>query len=185
MVAGASAAFMIVAGPAVIRILYDDRYEAAGWMTRLLSIAVWFQVLEALTNNVQLVSQGNRSLALSNFARLAFVCVSLPLALSWGGAVAGVALIACADIPRYLVAAWAVRRSGLHVLRQDLHASMILATTVLAGLALDRATRDALGPLAALLGAMVAAGAWVLVRRRDLASMVADVRQRLRARPAS
>lgn len=58
--------------PAFFRYLYDERYHGAGWMARLLMIAVWFQLLHTIAARVMLAIGDSRSLAISNVLRLAF-----------------------------------------------------------------------------------------------------------------
>jgi O-antigen/teichoic acid export membrane protein len=173
LVGGSLTALMVLAGPALVETMYDDRYADAGWMTRLLAVSTWFGVLDVLTNNVQLARLDTKWFAAAGIARVVFVATALPLALTHAGPLAGVCVIALADVPRYAVAVVGAARNGLHVLRTDLRLTFALASTILLGLGVEGAARELPGSLPALLGTIVGVLSWIALRRDDLGRVVA------------
>lgn len=109
---GGVAGTLLVAGPWVVRLLYDERYHAAGWMLQCLGLsllAMGHQVVEQLMfarGQPGWVSANN---ALRTLGLLVFVPGGLALA-GQAGAIAGVVLSQFASWPLSL---WFKRRQGL------------------------------------------------------------------------
>lgn len=93
MLLGGGAA-LAVSGPALIRLIYDHRYEDTGWMVSILAIGVMgmrFQVIEQCYLALGLP----RLMTLANVLRIVALVLLVPLAHSHfglGGAVWGIAL---------------------------------------------------------------------------------------------
>jgi O-antigen/teichoic acid export membrane protein len=102
-----------------IRILYDPRYYAAGWMLFLLLIGAWFSVLSNL-NEAVLLGFGQPAYGtFANGIRLSCLAVGLPLGyLSFGLAGAVVAVI-IGELSRYTSVLFGQRRVGLSFVGQD------------------------------------------------------------------
>jgi O-antigen/teichoic acid export membrane protein len=79
-----AAAAMVVAGPALVRVLYDDRYAGAGWMLQVLSLALL--AVPSRVHAMCLLSVGDAR-AHSNvvMARLVTVLVGVPIGFHLAG----------------------------------------------------------------------------------------------------
>jgi len=124
------AAVVLIAGPALIDVIYDPRYHDAGWMLMVLSagvIGVRYQVVEMGYLAVGKTKYGT----LANLLRLTALVLGLFLGQRlWGlpGAIAGVALSQYAAWP---LAIWFKRK--MHAL--SWRAEALLIPSVVAGLA--------------------------------------------------
>jgi O-antigen/teichoic acid export membrane protein len=85
-----------------IKILYDERYQAAAWMLSVLIMGSWFSIL-AFINESTLLGLGKPSYsAISNGLKFAFLLISLPLCVTFYGLIGGVMAVALADLFRYV-----------------------------------------------------------------------------------
>lgn len=129
---------VLVAGPSAVKMLYDKRYQDAGLLLQLLALGVWFQVLEC-TNGALLLAMGESAVvALGNVAKLASMAVMIPIGFHlWGihGAILG---LGAADLGRYLVLAFAVRRRGMGCIGMDLLLTVVVAVATIASMLLLR-----------------------------------------------
>ena len=162
-------------GPQIVDILYDNRYLEAGWMLQILTVATWFQVLEAANGATLLAVAKPARVAAGNFAKVLGMAVLLPVGFfffGFGGALIGYAL---SDLGRYAVSFAAVRELGFRTGRSDL---IFTCTTALGGglgwLAAASASGWISGPFASLVaGSLVAVLVWspaLLLAARDAAS---------------
>lgn len=102
-----------------IRILYDERYQAASWMLPVLFIGSWFSMLAHL-NEATLLSLGKPSYnAISNTFKFIFVLIGLPLSVKFFGLLGGITIIALADLCRYVPGLIGVRRAQFSFGVQD------------------------------------------------------------------
>ena len=86
----------------IIKILYDQRYQAAGWMLPILLVGSWFAIL-ANVNESTLLGLGKPVYnAIGNGLKFAFIVISLPLSVKFYGLLGGVTVIALADLCRYV-----------------------------------------------------------------------------------
>jgi O-antigen/teichoic acid export membrane protein len=106
--------------PAFFTYLYDPRYHAAGWMTQLLMVKLWFYMLHEIASRTLLAVGDSRSLALGNAVRL--VATVIGCASGWAiGGFPGLVLGAGAGaFAGYLTVSLAARAQGLFLLRGDL-----------------------------------------------------------------
>jgi O-antigen/teichoic acid export membrane protein len=107
-------------GDLLIDALYDDRYRDAQWILRVGSLSLWPMALTQSTSNVMLAAGKPRFFVLGSAARLLSLAVLLPLASSTGGLAGTVALIAFADVFRYVGLAFGARVTGVLRWRDDL-----------------------------------------------------------------
>lgn len=123
---------MGVAGAdAVIDLLYDQRYQAAGLILTILLVGAWFSVLSALADAIILGVGAPSGVALGNAVKLVWTIAMLPLALTRGGMAEAVAVLAAADVLRYAALTYGKRRNGLNFLRQDIAFTMLFVVTAL------------------------------------------------------
>jgi O-antigen/teichoic acid export membrane protein len=100
----ASIGFSLFAATAdlVIRILYDERYQAAGWMLPILIVGAWFAILANLNESTLMgLGRPNYS-AFGNSAKFAFLVVGLLLIVTPFGVLGGVFVVAVSDLCRYV-----------------------------------------------------------------------------------
>lgn len=84
-----------------IDLLYDHRYQAAGWMLEILLLGSWFSMLAGL-NESKLLGLGKPSYsAVSNGTKFGFLLIGLPIAFKLSGLPGCVIVIALADVARY------------------------------------------------------------------------------------
>ena len=134
LLAGACAvSVLVVSADVVVRLLYDQRYQAAGWMLSLLAAGLWPTIVTA-TSEMCLWALGKTgAVALNSGLRVVALCVLVPIGYwRWGlpGLVLAVSLIEWA---RYLGAAVALARERISFIRQDAIATFAMLA-VLAGL---------------------------------------------------
>jgi O-antigen/teichoic acid export membrane protein len=103
-----------------IRILYDQRYQAATWILPVLIIGSWFSIM-ANVNEATLLGLGKPSYAAtSNSSKLILLLIGLPLSVSSSGLLGGVVVIALADMSRYVPILIGQRRESFSFGMQDL-----------------------------------------------------------------
>lgn len=165
---------LIACGPSLIQILYDHRYEQAGWILQYLAVAGWFQVLDSI-NRATLLAQGRMNwMAASNAVKLAGLAVLLPLGLRFGGFPGALAALALSDVLKYGTSAVGTAVGGLRGAGQDLLLTGLIAgvsyASILGGRTLGAVLQANLGVFlgAALVagGMWGAAGLWYLQRAR-------------------
>jgi O-antigen/teichoic acid export membrane protein len=120
LLAGWMIAGLAGGGPAAVRLLYDQRYDQAGWIVQLLALASWFTVLES-TNGAALLARGQAHWTAANgAAKLLGMLALIPLGYALGGFPGAVAGLALSEVIKYAVSAFAVARAGLQGWPQDL-----------------------------------------------------------------
>jgi O-antigen/teichoic acid export membrane protein len=103
-----------------IRLLYDPRYSEAGAILPILCVGVWFGILTATNDSILMGCSRPAYPAISNAAKLATYVVGVPLAFTFYGFIAAVAVISVGEIVKY-VALWILsHKEHLHFGRDDL-----------------------------------------------------------------
>jgi O-antigen/teichoic acid export membrane protein len=103
-----------------IKILYDDRYQAAGWMLPILIIGSWFSILASLNESI-LIGLGKPAYgAISNGLKFAFLLIGLPLGVKCCGLFGGVIVVALANVSRYIPVLVGQKRERFSFIAQDL-----------------------------------------------------------------
>jgi O-antigen/teichoic acid export membrane protein len=177
---------LIACGPFLIRVLYDRRYDEAGWILQFLAAGAWFQILES-TNSAALLAQGRVTwMAGGSGTKLAGMMLLLPLGFHLGGFPGALAGLLVSQFVMYAVSAAGATRAGLAVVGHDLAFTAGVAAVAgagwLAGHLLAGRLHANLAGLAGALAVMavvwVPAGLWYLrreeafdaIRRRFLGS---------------
>ncbi len=162
---------LLVCGPELIELLYDDRYLEAGWMLQLLAIATWVQIPQASSGSLMMAFGQPRWIAIANGVKFAGFVICLPVGWMLFGTVGAIAGLAGAELFRYVTLAIAVRIQKFPVLRADATVTLLLAVVGLVGLQvtgwLDDAGHGALVRMAAgivVIAALWAAGAAALLK---------------------
>ena len=100
----ASIGFSLFAATAdlAIRVLYDQRYQAASWMLPILVIGAWFAILANLNESTLMgLGRPNYS-AFANSAKFGFLLISLLLIVTHFGVLGAVFVVAASDLCRYV-----------------------------------------------------------------------------------
>lgn len=104
----------------LVGLLYDERYHAAKWMAPVFALGLWPRAL-ASTVAPGLMGIGKPQFhTYGSAARIVFILVALPLSFHQWGLVGAVITVAMADLPRYLIMCYGLRREGLLSMRKDL-----------------------------------------------------------------
>ena len=136
---GLLATGMVVAGPTAIRCLYDTRYAEAGQYLQLLTVAVWFTMLQSTSERVLMVRGKTRKMAVAQVAKLILLPVLLLVGFRLGGLGGMILGFASAEAGRYALITCYLHREGFSVLLCDVVFSVLVVA--FAGIVL------AVGPL--------------------------------------
>ena len=131
-----SAAFgcsLLVAGAdLVIKILYDQRYHAAGWMLPILALGSWFAILASLNESTLLGLGAPSYMAASNSLKFILLVIGLPVSLNTLGLVGAIVTLSLVEASRYVPIFIGQRRHHFSYGRQDL--SITIAMFLMVGL---------------------------------------------------
>jgi len=110
---GACVSFLILNGPWIISLLYDPRYEDAGWILQIASIGAWFIILEACPG-LMLLSMGHpRWLTVASASKILVMAAVMPPAYHFFGFQGALLAVSGVEAVRYAVTSARVRREGL------------------------------------------------------------------------
>jgi O-antigen/teichoic acid export membrane protein len=128
---------LTVVGPAVVNLLYDPRYAAAGWMLQVLAIRV-AMLSFVVPCETCLFSMGRTRFGLyQNIARLAWVAVGVPVGWNVAGLSGLVVAVGLSELPSFFVLWPALARSGVLRLPREALAMGMFASGVAVGLGLE------------------------------------------------
>ena len=120
-------------GAVAIRLIYDARYDDAGWMVQLLALAGWFATPEA-ANTAAILALGKPMwLVVGNAAKLVGMITLIPLGFHFGDFPGALAGYVASELFRYAFSSIALRRLGLTAWRQDIGYSAAVAVASVAG----------------------------------------------------
>jgi O-antigen/teichoic acid export membrane protein len=107
-----------------IKIVYDQRYQAAGWILPILIIGSWFSII-ANVNESTLLGLGKPSYgAISNSLKFAFLLIGVPLGVKLYGLIGVIVIVASSDLCRYIPIFIGQRRGELSFGRQDIFTTL-------------------------------------------------------------
>jgi O-antigen/teichoic acid export membrane protein len=109
-----------------IKVLFDERYASAGWMTSVLVIGGWFSLLCTLNETTLLGFGKSVYAAAGNGVKFLWLAGSIPLSLAHYGMIGAVLAIAIADIWRYFAILAGQVREEFSFLVQDIGATLLL-----------------------------------------------------------
>lgn len=115
----------------VILILYDDRYIAAAFMLPILMAGAWFSILSTMGESFMLGIGKSVHSAQANMAKLLWLVIAVPLALTYSGFAAALCAIAVADLFRYVSLSFSQWKEGLSFLKQDFALLALFALLVM------------------------------------------------------
>jgi O-antigen/teichoic acid export membrane protein len=85
-----------------VKMLYDQRYQAAAWMLPLLTIGLWFSIICSI-NETTLLGFGKPQYgAIANILKFVYLLTALPLSFMEYGGLGAVVVVAVSDLSRYL-----------------------------------------------------------------------------------
>jgi O-antigen/teichoic acid export membrane protein len=104
----------------LIKVLYDERYQAATWMLPVLLVGSWFAIITNF-NESTLLGLGKPSYgAISNSSKFVFLLVGLPVSVALFGLLGGFVVLVLADLFRYVPILIGQRRERFSFGMQDL-----------------------------------------------------------------
>ena len=130
LLAAVAIAGFVAMSDRLITIMYDARYHDAAYMLPVLAVGVWFTILATIAESVLLGVGRPVYAAVGNVAKLIWLAVSLPVALSTHGVMGGVIAIALADGFRYAAIWLAQKREGLSFARQDIGVTLLMVAMI-------------------------------------------------------
>jgi O-antigen/teichoic acid export membrane protein len=114
----------------LIGLLYDHRYQAAGWMISMLAVGAWVSILCSINESMLLGLRLPLYAALANGCKLAWLVAGLPAGLALFGVPGAIMVVAASDLARYMPIMFGQVRHGLAFGLQDIAASLLLAASV-------------------------------------------------------
>jgi len=151
---GLLCAALIAGGPAIVRVLYDARYEEAGWMLQALTLGTWLNLLEMTYGAVHLATGRASWVAAASFGKVIGIVVGVLVGHRLAGFPGAVLGFSLSEVVRYAVLAFGGRRMQLPGLGQDLLLSVLLLVSVglghAAGLGIESAGGGAFAQLAGI-----------------------------------
>jgi len=127
---GVICSVLLGGGGAIIGLLYDSRYQEAGWILQLLTIGTWFTLLQSTYGAVHLATGRTPWVAASSAAKVAGIVVFVLFGYEWNGFPGAVLGYALSEWLRYLVLAIGGRLMKLPGRGQDL---MFSASVMVSG----------------------------------------------------
>jgi O-antigen/teichoic acid export membrane protein len=119
LVGAAAFGVMITFADIVIKLLYDQRYQAAGWMLPVLLVGSWFSVLTVFNESTLLGLGKPIYSALSNSLKFLWLFIGLPFGYAHLGIPGVILVISTADIWRYPATFIGQVREHFSFARQD------------------------------------------------------------------
>ncbi len=155
IVSGTLLAGLMSCGPLLTSLIYDSRYHDAGWILRLLTLSLWFALLDGFNGTVFLALARPKWLAIGNGVKLVALAVALPLGFHLGGFRGALFGVIAVEATKYLVSTFGLLRRGVRSFRVDLVFTVIVLGTAWAGMEVGELV---LGTSVGMLGAFFAAG---------------------------
>ena len=123
LIAGSGFSLFAATADLAIRVLYDQRYQAAGWMLPILVIGAWFSAMANLNESTLLgLGRPNYS-AFANGGKFVFLLIGLPVGVGWGGVPGAIMAIVVSDLCRYVPILGGQIRERFSFAAQDLSAT--------------------------------------------------------------
>ena len=121
---------MILFGPQLIRLMYDDRYLDAGWMLQILAVGGIMSSITSGTLPILLASGDSFRHTVTVAGRAAALIGGMALGGWLWGPVGLIAGAAAADFINYPVVAWAIRKYGVWMPGLDLAGLATVAAVI-------------------------------------------------------
>lgn len=109
-----------------VNILYDQRYQAAGWMLPILFLGAWFAMISNLNESTLMGFGKPLYSAAANGFKFAWLLFGLPLAFAHFGVLGAVVVVAASDLWRYIPTLIGQRREHFSFAGQDIVATLAM-----------------------------------------------------------
>jgi len=113
-------------GDLIVEILYDERYQQAGWMLPILAVGLWPLLLSATIDRALYAIGNPKAVAFGNFLKFLYMITLLPVGDELFGVVGAITVIAFNDLPSYFAVNYGLWQEKLTCFRQDLQATILL-----------------------------------------------------------
>jgi len=111
---------------AAIKILYDQRYQAAGWMCPLLLLGAWISMIASLNESTLLGFGRPLYGAVANGFKFAWLLVGFPIGFAQFGILGVIVVIAIGDLWRYIPILAGQIRERFSFVGQDFVATLVM-----------------------------------------------------------
>lgn len=128
---GASYAGLILGGPLIVSILYDERYRQAGGLIQVLAVGAWFRTMENVNANAIMAKGHPRMNAFANIVKVVAMVVLIPAAVHFApehGFSAALAALVFTDVIKYVVSTVQARMLDV----SDIVAELVWTSIILA-----------------------------------------------------
>jgi O-antigen/teichoic acid export membrane protein len=116
-------------GDIIVRIIYDQRYSAVGWIFPIIGLGMWPLIL-ITTIDISLLSIGKPIYsAMGNLAKFLYMVIFIPLSFKLGGVFGAILVVALNDIPSFIIINYGLAKEKLSLIKQDAWTTLILLGT--------------------------------------------------------
>ena len=130
LAAAAGLALFVALADLPIVLLYDQRYQSAGWMIAVLATGAWIPIVCGLNESSLLGLKRPIYGAIANAAKFAWLFIGLPLAYAAFGVVGVIGVVALSDISRYAPIMYGQIRERFSFGAQDAAATGVLLVLI-------------------------------------------------------
>jgi len=142
---------LVLVSPAFFHTFYKPTFWGAIPLTQLLVVAMWGWVLMLSADRALLAVGDSRTLAISNAASFLGKLGACTLGLRLGGMTGFILGLGVGNLIGHVPVVLALRRRGVHILRQDFAYTLLAGASIGAAFLLQRSVvGDALGPVPTL-----------------------------------
>ncbi|MEL7034515.1 MAG: oligosaccharide flippase family protein [Cyanobacteria bacterium J06592_8] len=113
-------------GDIIIAILYDERYQQAGWMLPILAVGLWPLLLSATIDRALYAIGNPKPVAFGNCLKFIYMIILLPLGNKLFGIAGAITVIAFNDLPNYLAVNYGLWQEKLTCFKQDLEMTVLM-----------------------------------------------------------
>jgi O-antigen/teichoic acid export membrane protein len=138
LLGGWASAGLIGGGPVLVRLLYTPPAASAGWIIQVLTIGIWFFLLESANSIAFLALGESKWVAAGNAAKLVGMVVLIPLGYAHFGFPGAVVGFSGSELFRYATSVLGVRRHKIACLGEDLRLTALVLATAGVGLLVAR-----------------------------------------------
>jgi O-antigen/teichoic acid export membrane protein len=132
LLAALGCSLLVAGSDLAIRLVYDQRYQTAGWMLPVLVIGSWFCIVASLNESTLLGVGAPSYMAASNGLKFLLLLVGLPLSFKLGGFAAAVMVVSLIEACRYFPIWIGQKRQRFSYARQDLSITIAMFTMIAA-----------------------------------------------------
>lgn len=123
-------AFGVSVSDFAVWLIYDSRYQEAGWILPILLLGVWVSLLTTISEYSLLGLGRPLYSAAGNMTKLVFMAAAIPVGLQLYGVAGAISMIAVSELGRYATVLAGQYRERIAFLRQDVLATILLVLLV-------------------------------------------------------